>query len=54
MEILKGTYLYIKRSIEAHLQEIIVILVENSEETLLKDRCRKRIRQDNNAVSRIG
>jgi hypothetical protein len=44
------TCLNIERRIEAHLQEILVVLVEHAQEALLEDRRSERIRQDNNTI----
>jgi hypothetical protein len=49
----KLIYLYIKRRIEPHLQEPLIILVEYAQETLLENGSGKRIGKDHYAVGGI-
>jgi hypothetical protein len=48
------SYLDVKRSVEAHLEVPLFVLVEESQEALLEDRCGERIRKNNDTVGRIG
>ena len=47
------THLNIESSIEAHLQESSLVLVEHAKETLLEDGCRERVGQDYDTIGRV-
>lgn len=46
-------YLDIECSIEAHLQEILVVLAEDAQEALFKDRRGKRVGEHNDSIGRV-
>ena len=48
-----STHLNVESGIEAHLQESSLVLVEHTEEALLEDGCRERVRQDDDTIGRV-
>jgi len=48
------TYLNVKGSVEAHLEVSLIILVKETQETLLEDGGGKRVGQDDGTVCRVG
>lgn len=48
------SYLDVESGVESHLKMSLVILVEDTQETLLEDGGCERIRQHNDTIGRIG